>query len=164
MYYYSFLKLETVDPLEAFACTSFQAAVIVFFHTFCNHNGHNNIADHFIATLKSTISDWQRSKYLGFTVEFDDAGQTVSLSMPEYVPNMLARFYADTILRGAALPTVYIPPHYGNGVQHVTVDNSASRDPSTTRDAWLFIVLCSTVDNTMMTAANHVSSDKARPT
>lgn len=128
-------------------------------------------ADHFIATLEQHYQlkvDWKASKYLGFTVEFDDLAQTVSLSMPEYVPKMLARFYPDTVLRGAASPAVYTPPDYGNRVQHVAVDNSPALTPAEIHRLQEMIgsllFYARAIDNTMLTAVNHVSSDQAKPT
>jgi hypothetical protein len=128
-------------------------------------------ADHFLATLRLqyeiTVNP-TASKYLGFTIRFDDAAQTVSLSMPEYVPKMLARFCPGVALRGAASPAVYTPPQYGTRVQHAPVDDSPPLSPSDTHRlqeiVGCLLFYARAVDCTMLTAVNHVSSEQAKPT
>jgi hypothetical protein len=52
--------------------------------------------------------DWDGKKYyLGFTIEFDDAMKTVSLSMPDYIPKqLLQRFFPGQVVPESPVPAV----------------------------------------------------------
>jgi hypothetical protein len=127
--------------------------------------------NHYISTLKSLYElkiDWQGSKYLGFTIKFDHDMLTVSLSMPDYVPKMLQRFYPDQILRGAASPAIYVPPVYGAKIHETTIDTSEVLSPNNiTRLQEIIgsvLFYARAVDCTMLTAVNHLASLQANPT
>jgi len=85
-------------------------------------------ADHFLHIMRDggydLKVDWEAKQYLGFSIRFDDDAQTVSLSMPKYVPKLLNRFFPEGTPRGAASPAVYTPPAYGVRVQHAQIDDS----------------------------------------
>jgi hypothetical protein len=128
-------------------------------------------ADHFIATLQLMYElkvDWTASKYLGYTIEWDDIAKTVALSMPQYVPKLLARFFPGTTIRGAASPAVYTPPNYGAHIQDIEIDESPPLDAAGVlrlqEIVGSLLFYARAVDSTMLPAVNHISSEQARPT
>jgi hypothetical protein len=93
-------------------------------------------ADHFLDMLRLLYEitiDWRGSKYLGYTIEWDDVAHTVSLSMPNCIPKLLARFRPDEVLRGAASPAVTHRP--------ITAHNFSSPS-TTTAPPWILRVSC----------------------
>jgi hypothetical protein len=127
-------------------------------------------ADHFLATLRLQYEikvDPTASKYLGYSITFDDAAHTVSLSMPEYVPKLIQRFCTGTTTRGAASPAIYTPPTYG-AQPEPTVDDTPPLSPAAIlrlqEIVGSLLYYARAVDCTMLTAVNHIASEQARPT
>ena len=63
--------------------------------------------DHLLGTLHKlyrTTEDWSASKYLGMTIARSRAERTLTLSMPEFLPQMLARLNYDWDGRKAHSP------------------------------------------------------------
>lgn len=114
--------------------------------------------------------DWTGSKYLGYTVEFDDIHHTVSLSMPNYVPKLLQRFFPNEIVKGAPSPAVYQPPQYGKSTQRVMPSDPADTllsPPEVTRLQEIIgslLFYARAVDYTILSAVGHVASIQATPT
>jgi hypothetical protein len=128
-------------------------------------------AEHLISILELQYElkkDWTGSKYLGYTIVFDDLAHTVSLSMPDYIPKVLERFHPGETLRGAASPAIYTPPNYGAVLQSALVDDSAPLSPEATHRlqeiVGSFLFYARAVDSTMLPAISHISSEQARPT
>jgi len=97
---------------------------------------HKDHADHLIATLNKLYEikiDYQCKKYLGYNIVFNDISRTVALSMPTYVPKMLARFVPEGFTRAVNSPAVYTPPSYGSKLQHEYKDNSTALDATEKR-------------------------------
>ncbi len=89
-------------------------------------------AEHLIMCLQLLYEikvDKTGSRYLGFTIVFDDAEQTVSLSMPDYIPKLLERFFSDQVLRGQPTPAKYEPFIYGSDGQKVKRTDAAPHSP-----------------------------------
>jgi hypothetical protein len=128
--------------------------------------------DHLIATLQQQYEitiNWSGSKYLGYTIEFDDLHHTVSLSMPNYVPKLLERFHPDKVIRGAASPAVYKAPKYGKKLPELIIEDESpmlSISEITTLQEIIGTLLfyARAVDYTILTAVSHVSSRQAKPT
>eukprot|EP01034_Spumella_vulgaris_P021900 gene21900-27977_t len=128
-------------------------------------------AEHLISSLQLLYElkiNWTGDKYLGYHIVFDDTAGTVSLSMPEYIPKMLERFFPGEVLRGVASPEVYTPPQYGAHVQHAQSDESAGLSGEQVHRlqeiVGCLLFYARAVDCTMLTAINHISSEQARPT
>lgn len=131
-----------------------------------------NDADHLIATLRLLYTikiDWTGCKYLGYTIKFNDTTQSVSLSMPDYIPKMLERFFPDSPLSGASSPALYTPPDYGSHApQLATHDDTAPLDATEIRRlqeiVGCVLFYARAVDCTMLPAITHIASDIAHPT
>jgi hypothetical protein len=122
---------------------------------------------HVLEELYEVKVNWSGSKYLGFTITFDDEAQTVSLSMPDYIPKLLQRF-SPTLCKGAATPGIYTPPSYGKPNQVPKIDRSKPLDAAATKRlqeiVGAFLFYARAVDPTMLHAVNRISSMQAHPT
>ena len=121
-------------------------------------------ANHLIRTLKIlyTITiDWTRSKYLGFSINFDSSQRTVTLSMPGYIAKVLQRF-APSLTFGANSPALYVPPTYGVGKQtlHIDVSTRLSTTETTTLQQIIGSLLyyARGVDVKILPVVTHLSS------
>lgn len=114
-------------------------------------------AQHFIDTLNK----------LGFHITFDDVKHTVSFSMPQYIPKVLARFFPNEIIRGAKSPAIYTPPNYGRGDQIEVEDTSQSLNEAEIKRLQEIIgsllFYARAIDSTMLTAVNHLASLQSKP-
>lgn len=112
--------------------------------------------------------DWSGSKYLGYTIAFDDLKHTATLSMPGYVDKMLQRFFPGQTFKGAGSPGVYVPPNYGVKLQVTRVDLSAPLDKDRSGvlqeivGSLLFYARC--VDVTILQDVNRLSSLQSHAT
>jgi hypothetical protein len=129
-------------------------------------------ATHFTDTLKLLYEikvDRTASKYLGYSIAFDDPAQTVSLSMPEYIPKLLQRFSPGRTIRGPASPATPAPHTNGAAAPAEPIDHDS---PPLTPDQKLrlqeivgsFLYYARAVDCTMLTAVNHIASEQSRGT
>ena len=126
--------------------------------------------DHLIHTLEMLYSitvDWAGAKYLGFSIALDRTLHTVTLTMPGYIAKVLQRF-APSHTNGANSPAVYIPPHYGIGIQKPTVDTSTPLSPTQTTTlqelVGSLLYYARGVDVTIVPAVTRLSSLQAHPT
>ena len=76
-----------------------------------------------LALLHEMKVDWSASKYIGFSISFNNHERTVTLSMPGYISKVLTRF-APNLTHGADSPALYVPPAHGSKVQNPTSDNT----------------------------------------
>lgn len=127
-------------------------------------------ANHLIATLQALYAitiDWTGSKYLGFSIQFDHANHTVTLSMPGYISKALQRF-APSGQTGANSPAIYVPPHYGVGQQTPSTDTStplSSTDITTLQEiVGSLLYYARGVDVTILPAVTHLASLQSQPT
>ena len=132
---------------------------------------NNDNAQHFIETLNKLYVikvDMEASKYLGFHIKFDDDNSSVTFSMPNYIPKVLARFFPNQIVKGAKSPALYVPPTYGKGDQISDQDNSPTLNKAGVKrlqeivGSMLFYARA--IDCTMLTAVNHLASLQSNPT
>jgi Reverse transcriptase (RNA-dependent DNA polymerase) len=146
--------------------TVFSLVVDDFGVKYTNMNGVN----HLIQTLQALYSitiDWTGSKYLGFSIDFDQSQRSVTLSMPGYIAKVLQRF-APLLKVGANSPAVYVPPKYGDGQQTPFIDTSTRLSPSETTTlqeiVGSLLYYARGVDVTILPAVTHLSSLQAQPT
>ena len=87
--------------------------------------------------------------------------------MPGYIAEVLQRF-APSHTNGANSPAVYIPPHYGIGIQTPTVDTSTPLSPTQTTSlqelVGSLLYYARGVDVTILPAVTRLSSPQAHPT
>ena len=123
--------------------------------------------NHLIQTASTITVDWTGSKYLGFSIDFDQRHRTVTLSMPGYIAKVLQRF-APLLKIGANSLAVYIPPKYGVGQQTPHIDTSTRLSPAETTTlqeiVGSLLYYARGVDVTILPAVTHLSSLQAQPT
>ena len=133
-----------------------------------------NIAQHLIDSLTQNgmynirIS-WEGRKYLGYTIEYDKAKREMVLSMPDYIPKVMARFCVDGIPSPQKSPAIYIPPNFGKkGPQLTYIDESEQVSPEKAKYIQQVVVAllyyAIAVDNTILPSVTSISSAQANPT
>lgn len=146
--------------------TVFSLVVDDFGVKYTNMDGVNHLIQTLQALYTITI-DWTGSKYLGFSIDFDQRHRTVTLSMPGYIAKVLQRF-APLLKIGANSPAVYIPPKYGVGQQTPHIDTSTRLSPAETTTlqeiVGSLLYYARGVDVTLLPAVTHLSSLQAQPT
>jgi hypothetical protein len=89
-------------------------------------------AQHLIDALEKdyTIStDWDATKYIGLTIDWDYAKRKVYIHMPGYLAKALQRFKHPTPAKQQNSPHPHVSPNYGAKVQYTPEDNDSP--PST---------------------------------
>ena len=116
-----------------------------------------------------TISkDWHGERYNGITLDWDDAGRKIHLSMPEYVKDTLVRF-AHKFRRLTQQPHRHTLPVYGHTVQHAKEEETTPRlDKEGTKfvqqDTGTFLYYARAVDPTMLVALSAIAASQSAPT
>jgi hypothetical protein len=97
-------------------------------------------ADHLLTALQKdyTVStDWEATKYIGLTIEWDYQNRKVHIHMPGYLAKALQRFKHPTPTRQQNSPHPHIAPQYGAKVQYTPDDDESPpltrRTPNTSR-------------------------------
>ena len=120
-----------------------------------------------LALLYEMKVDWSASKYIGFSISFNNHQRAVTLSMPGYISKVLIRF-APNLTHGADSPALYVPPVYGSKVHNPTSDNTPVLCASEkTRIQGIFgslLFYARGVDPTILPAVNLIASLQANPT
>lgn len=126
-------------------------------------------ADHLIQTLRELYDvkvDWIGSKFLGYTVAFNDARTHVTLSLPGYIAKALQRFGVPPVK--AYSPAIYIHPAYGKPAALVAPNTAPPLTaPERTRLQEIIGVLLyygRAVDCTILPVLSSLASEQAAPT
>ena len=88
-------------------------------------------AEHLLATINEHYeckADWDGSRYLGLTLDWDYENKEVHLSMPGYVAEALHRFQHPPPTQPQHQPHKHTVPTYGQKTQYETIDESAELD------------------------------------
>lgn len=129
-------------------------------------------AQHLLAVLQEhyTISqDWTGNRYLGLTLDWDYENQEVHVSMPDYVPEALARFQVKTPKRAQHQPYPHIARKYGAKQQYAE-DEDTSAELNKEEKTFIqevvgvFLFYARAVDCTMLAALGSIASQQAKPT
>ena len=129
--------------------------------------------DHFLASLKAKYditSDLStRLRYIGMTIDYDQAARTLTTSVPNYVANALAMLGVARGTRRTDSALIYEPPVYGPAAQQIApIDDSPLMSPAETkrlqRICGIFLWYARITDPTMLCPISKLSSDQAHPT
>ncbi len=85
-------------------------------------------ADHLLTALQKdyTVStDWEATKYIGLTIEWDYHNRKVHTHMPGYLAKALQRFKHPTPTKQQNSPHPHIAPQYGAKVQYTPDDDES---------------------------------------
>ena len=129
-------------------------------------------AEHLISVLQENYeieTDWEGSKYIGMTLDWDYAKREVHLSMPNYVTEALARFKHSIPNAPQNQPHKHTMPTYGAKIQYAKQEIDArklSKEEKRFVQQVLgtFLFYARAVDSTMLTALSAIASEQADPT
>jgi hypothetical protein len=135
---------------------------------------YNNKEDvlHLMASLQKHYEltvDWTGSKYLGFTLEWDNTKRTLDVSMPGYISRALERFQHPMPSTPQHSPHSWTPPQYGSGAQQTdNVDTSpllgATDIKYLQQVIGVLLYYARMVDNSMPVALGTLASQQAKGT
>ena len=128
--------------------------------------------NHLIQALKQDYEieeDWEGTRYLGITLDWDYKKREVHLSMPGYVERALARFGHLIPKIPQHQPHKHTVPTYGATIQYAKdrdVTNLLSKEDKKYIQQVLgtFLYYGRAVDSTMLTALSSIASTQAEPT
>ncbi|MBM5801495.1 MAG: hypothetical protein FJ077_11840 [Cyanobacteria bacterium K_DeepCast_35m_m2_023] len=129
-------------------------------------------ADHLLTALQKdyTISiDWEATKYIGLTVEWDYKDRKVHIHMPGYISRALKRFKHPMPTKQQNSPHPHILPQYGAKVQYTPVDDeSPPLDKENTKFiqavAGTLLYYGRAVDSTILPSLSAIATEQAKPT
>jgi len=128
-------------------------------------------AEHLFNALrdKYTITtDWTGSTYLGLTLAWNYAQRWVDVSMPDYVPNALARLGHKKPKIPQHAPHQWSTPVYGRKIQLAHEDLTPLLDKlgikRVQQISGIFLYYGRAVDQTIIVALNEISNSQACPT
>jgi hypothetical protein len=129
-------------------------------------------AQHLIDALEKdyTIStDWDATKYIGLTIDWDYEKRKVYIHMPGYLAKALQRFKHPTPTNHQNSRQPHIAPEYGGKVQYNAADDDSP--PLNKEDTKYIQAVAGTllyygraVDNTILTSLSAVAREQAKPT
>ena len=133
---------------------------------------NKNDVEHLISVLKQDYeidTDWEGTRYLGLTLDWDYTKREVHLSMPGYIENALVRFGHKKPDNPQMQPHPHILPTYGVKIQYA---KAADTSPPVTTAEKKFIqqvigVLLyygRAVDSTILTGLSSLAAAQANPT
>ena len=129
-------------------------------------------AEHLLAVLKQDYecdTDWDGTRYLGLTIDWDYKHRKVHLSMPGYIEKALARFNHTQPIKPQYQPHPHTIPSYGATVQYAKHNDQS---PAASKDEEKFIrqvvgvllYYARAVDPTLLVALSTLASAQAAPT
>jgi hypothetical protein len=128
--------------------------------------------EHLMSVLKQDYevdTDWEGTRYLGLTLDWDYIKREVHLSMPGYIENALMRFGHQPPAKPQLQPYPHTIPTYGAAVQYA---KAADTSPAATKAKEKYIrqvigVLLyygRAVDSTIITGLSSLAAAQAKPT
>jgi hypothetical protein len=129
-------------------------------------------AQHLIDAIQKdyTITiDWDATKYIGLTVEWDYPNHKVYLHMPGYLDKALLRFKHETPKTKQNSPHPHVTPQYGAKTQYAEETDSS---PPLGKEETKFIQAAAgtllyygrAVDNTILPSLSAIATEQAKPT
>ena len=127
---------------------------------------------HLLQVLKQNYEieeDWEGTRYLGITIDWDYKKREVHMSMPGYVEKALARFGHTIPEEPQHQPHKHTIPSYGATIQYAKAEDS-SRLLSKEKKKYIqqvigtFLYYGRAVDSTMLTTLSSIASTQAEPT
>jgi hypothetical protein len=122
-----------------------------------------------ILRLIYTITvDWSGERYLGMHINRNRLNNTIRISMPNYIEQMLLKLNISKHDRDTHNPVIYSPPKYGLKIQYSDTDKSPllpqNRIKFIQKVCGNLLYYARTVDPTMLAPILKISSNQAKPT
>ncbi len=127
---------------------------------------------HLISSLSQdyTINtDWERTRYLGLTLDWDYSQRKVHLSMPGYIENALIRFGHNRPDKPQMQPYPHTTPTYGATIQYAKAVDTApaatkAKEKFTRQVIGVLLYYGRAVDFTIITDLSSLAATQAKPT
>ena len=133
--------------------------------------GNRPGVEHLFAAIREEYRlevDWQGSKYIGMSIEYNKKERWLRLSMPGYVEAALARFGVVRSGKPTHNPTKFDPIVYGQRIQLADADDSplcTEAEATFIREVvGVFLYYARAIDITMATPLSKLSIGQAKPT
>ena len=129
-------------------------------------------AIHLMDALKQDYAishEWEGTRYLGLTIDWDYDGGEVHISMPDYIKEALTRFKHLQPRHPQDQPHPHVPPNYGAKQQFVeTDDDSPPLDKAGKKYiqqvVGTLLYYARAVDCTMLAALGSIATQQSKPT
>jgi hypothetical protein len=129
-------------------------------------------AKHLISVLQKDCAvtiDWDATKYIGLTIEWDYANHKVYAHMPGYLSKALIRFNHTPPKRKQNSLHPHITPQYGAKMQYAMKEDNSP--PSLNKEDTKYIQVVAgmllyygrAVDNTILPAFSAIATEQANP-
>jgi hypothetical protein len=126
---------------------------------------------HLIRSLSqdyTTNTDWEGTRYLGLTLDWDYSQRKVHLSMPGYIENALIRFGHKKPDKPQMQPYPHTTPTYGATIQYAkAVDTSLAATKAEEKVIWqeigVLLYYGRAVDSTIITGLSSLAAAQAKP-
>jgi hypothetical protein len=127
---------------------------------------------HLISSLSQNYTintDWEGTRYLGLTLDWDYSQRKVHLSTPGYIENALIRFGHKKPDKPQMQPYPHTTPTYGTTIQYAkAVDTSPVATKAEEKVIWQVIGIVlyygRAVDSTIITGLSSLAAAQAKPT
>ena len=129
-------------------------------------------AEHLLNCLRKLYEisvDWSGKNYIGLTLKWDYTKRTVSISMPNYIENVLVRYQHKKPTRKQNSPHVWTPPTYGKQYQILQEEKHVTELPPSKKllvqqvvGSLLYYALA--VDCTLLVALGDLAAVQTRAT
>jgi hypothetical protein len=128
--------------------------------------------EHLLGVLKEHYeidTDWDGTRYLGLTLDWDYENECVHLSMPEYIEKTMVRFGHKPPLKPQMQPHPHTKPVYGAKVQYAKLTDDS--EPATKDEEKFIRQVIGTllyygraVDSTLLVALSALASAQSKAT
>jgi len=129
-------------------------------------------AKHLISVLQEHYEidvDWDGTRFIGLTLDWDYSGHKVHLSMPGYIAKALARFAHPTPKKPQHQPHPHTERTYGATIQYAKAQDTSPVLPATDKTfiqqvLGVLLYYSRAVDSTVLVAIGSIASAQATPT
>ena len=129
-------------------------------------------AKHLISVLQEHYEidvDWDGTRFIGLTLDWDYSGHKVHLSMPGYIAKALARFAHPPPKKPQHQPHPHTERTYGATIQYAKAQDSSPLLPATDKTyiqqvLGVLLYYGRAVDSTVLVAIGSIASAQATPT
>ncbi len=129
-------------------------------------------ANHLISVLKEHYEidvDWEGTRFIGLTLDWDYSGHKVHLSMPGYIARAMARFAHPAPAKPQHQPHPHTERTYGATIQYAKAPDTSPALPATNKTyiqqvLGVLLYYGRAVDSTILVALSSIASAQATPT
>jgi hypothetical protein len=129
-------------------------------------------ADHLCKVLREDYEieeDWEGTRYVGLTFDWDYEKREVHVSLPGYVPKALHRFQHERPVKLQNQPHQHTIPNYGAKQQYAKAESDEpeldDKDKKYIQQVLgTFLFYARAVDSTMLVTLSAIASEQASPT